>query len=195
MRIHKTKGRGEIIPQSFYKKISRYLIIFFTVSVVAWQIYLYFYTRTFLEFHYSAVLLKLAQMKDEIFFKSIVVSFAFFTVPCLLAAVFLVIYSHRIAGPMFRVKQYLKNISEKANSPDLRFRKKDVLHPLATAINAVRQRERDDLDRLFNNLEKMEETLTDAMDAHAGGHSVSPLLEMVREINTENINILDVVKL
>ncbi|MBW6520661.1 MAG: hypothetical protein K0A99_06565 [Desulfoarculaceae bacterium] len=194
MSDEKQKNRGEIIPRSFFKKISVFLAAFFVVVAVAGQIYLYFQTKTFLEFHYSAVLLTLARIKDEIFLTSMVVSLFFFIIPSLLAAVFLVVYSHRIAGPMSRIKQYLRGISGKS-APPIRFREKDVLHVLADSINAVQQRERDDFARICANLAEIEETLAGAVSAHDDGLPLESLLQRVSEKCAENSAIMAEVKL
>lgn len=91
-----------------------------------------------------------------IFLTSMVVSLVFSVIPSLLAAVFLVVYSPRIAGPMSRIKQYLQGISGKI--APIRFRDKDVLHVLADSINAVQQRAMGTLNcsrlRVFFNLSR-----------------------------------------
>lgn len=191
----KLKNRGEVIPRSFFTKISVSLAVFFVVVAVAGQIYLYFHTKTFLEFHYSAVLLKLARIKDEIFLKSMIVSFVFFIIPCLLSAVFLIVFSHRVAGPMFRIKQYLKDLSRKTVPLEISFREKDVLHVLANAINAVQQREQHDFTRISANLAEIEKALTGAVSVHDKGQPVESILEGVSEKCAENSKILETVKL
>lgn len=195
MNNKQAKAGTEIIPNSFFTKMGLALVLFFVAAAAAWQVSLYFYTRTVLELHYRAVLLKLAMIREEIFFKSLWVSLLFFIVPCLLAAFFLVVYSHRLAGPMFRVRQYLKSIAGKANPPDLGFREKDALHPLARAINEVHHRERDDLARVASCLAELEKTLGLALDAHDRGEELGPLLEGAERHGAKCAEILEAVKL
>lgn len=188
MNSKQIKAGAEIIPNSFFTRMGLALVFFFVAAAAAWQVSLYFYTRTVLEFHYRAVLLKLAMIREEIFFKSLMVSLAFFIVPCVLVAFFLVIYSHRLAGPMFRVRQYLQSIAGKDTAADLGLREKDALHPLARTINDVRHRERDDLARVAACLAGAEELL--GRDEELG-----PLLEGVERCCAECAEILEEVRL
>ncbi len=184
---------GEIIPKKYFSKINICLILFFVGAAILSQVFLYFYTRTFLEFHYSSVLLKLSKIKHDILISSIVVNGLFFIIPCVFAVIFLIIYSHRVAGPMFRVKQYLKELT--ASSEGLRFRKTDALHSLATAINKVQKREQRDFDELSSNATKIHECLAQAKLDLAEGRDIGPVLTKIRGIHTANQDILDAVKL
>ncbi|NOX25001.1 MAG: hypothetical protein GXP59_02585 [Deltaproteobacteria bacterium] len=195
MSDKKSKDQGPIIPNSFFARINISLTAFFVVIALVWQVSLYFYTRTFLEFHYSAILLKLARMEDNIFLKSLVLSSVFFIVPCLLVAVFLVYYSHRIAGPMYHIKLYLQKIAGGSAGGDIKLRQKDMLHPLAEAVNALQQRERDDLAELHTNLTEMAGILNDTLTASDAGQPVNHLLEEVGMVHTKNTDLLEAVQL
>lgn len=47
-----------------------------------------------------------------------------------------VLLSHRLGGPVFHLKKYLKDVSDGTASPrELRFRKGDFFHDLASAFN------------------------------------------------------------
>gem|GEM_PF-4979560 len=177
MNRKEVKTGGGVIPDSFFTRLGLALVLFFVAVAAAWQVSLYFYTKTVLAVHYRAVLLKLVMIREEFLVKSLVMGLLFFVVPCLAAAIFLVVYSHRVAGPMFRVRQYLKTIAGKIEAPDLSFREKDALHPLARAINEVRHRELDDLTRVSSAFAEMEEILGLAVEAKSQGKDPGPLLE------------------
>ncbi|MBD1400684.1 hypothetical protein [Pelovirga terrestris] len=162
----------DMIPRFFYRHIGICLSLFFVVVVLVWQVYLYFQTRVFLEAHYSAVMLKLMQIKEDVLLNSVITSLVFFAVPCLLAAAFLVYYSHRIAGPMYRIKRYLKEDLKQPKAQDLRFRESDVLHSLATAVNKVQHRYRADQQTLDQSLREIEDLLETVTSRHNAGEPV-----------------------
>jgi hypothetical protein len=54
-----------------------------------------------------------------------------------LAAIFL---SHRIAGPLYRLRRHLEEVGAGADPADVRFRKGDLYQPLAAACNKVMAR-------------------------------------------------------
>ena len=180
MADHKTTAQPDMIPHFFYRRIGICLILFFVVVILVWQTYLYFQTRVFLEAHYSAVMLKLMQLKEDILVNSIIAGLVFFAVPCLLAAAFLVYFSHRIAGPMYRIKRYLKEDLNQPGAKDLSFRESDVLHALATAVNQVQQRYRTDQQTLDQYLREAEELLETATKHH---QAEEPVETQLGEIN------------
>jgi len=61
-----------------------------------------------------------------------------FMVPAI--ALLSVFYSHRVAGPLYRVRQVARDISEGKLYPRVKFRKNDALHPLAGSINSALDR-------------------------------------------------------
>jgi len=195
MNRQEAKTTAGIIPNSFFTRLGIALGFFFVTVAVAWQVFLYFYTRSVLELHYRAVMMKLVMIKEEVLVKSLAVGLVFFIVPCLLAALFLVVYSHRVAGPMFRIRRYLKDIVGKVEAPELGLREKDALHPLARAINEVRRRELNDLARFATSFAEMEGVLAVAVACHGQGKDPGPLLEKADQQCTGCVELLKSVKL
>jgi len=139
MNGEKLRNREDIVPRSFFTKISVFLTVFFVVIAGAGQIYLFFQTRTFLEFHYSAVLLKLAGIKDEIFFKSMVVSLVFFIITLLLVLAFLNISCFLVRkknnGVAICMVNDLNMVASGDFSQRIRLRKKDLFQDVADSLN------------------------------------------------------------
>jgi len=176
MENHEPKTLVNIIPQFFYRRMGVFLAIFLTLIVGLWQIYLYFQTKVFLEFHYSAVMLKLLELQESILLKSVLTSLVFFAFPCLLMAVFLIYYSHRIAGPMFRLKAYLREDQKDPGGKDLHFRESDVLHTLAESVNKVQHRYRADTQAITASLQQAEVLLERLTKEHEAGNPVDSQL-------------------
>lgn len=179
MANHTQITMENIIPRFFYRRMGVYLAIFLTLIVGIWQVFLYFQTKVYLEFHYSAVMLKLIEIKEGILLKSILTSLTFFAVPCLLMAVFLIYYSHRIAGPMFRLKWYFQDDLNDSKGKDLYFRATDVLHTLAESVNKVQHRYRGDIQTINEFLPQVEAILETMTREHEAGKPIDLHLEKV----------------
>jgi HAMP domain-containing protein len=54
----------------------------------------------------------------------------------ILAAIIIFI-SHRIAGPLFRLKQYMEKVENGDFSAELKFRKHDAIHDVAESFNRM----------------------------------------------------------
>jgi len=84
------------------------------------------------------------------------------TVFILLAFIICIFISHRIAGPMYKLQQYLSDIKEGKEQGDLHFRKGDYFREIASSVNetfnAIRERNAKDfayLDEIGNYLDKV----------------------------------------
>lgn len=188
----------EVIPESYFRKkfttTGIILAAFCTVVAIIGQIYLYYFTKSFLEVHYSEVLLKLVDLKESLFIKSLFVNILFFILPSILFAAALVYYSHRVVGPMYRTREYMKQRSVGPVLHALKFRDNDVLHTLSAAVNKVQDLEKAREEELRANYERMEQALTEAETAFARNGSIDDLLEDARRSCTANEELLQRVK-
>lgn len=187
------KKPAQIIPAGFFTRINLYLVVFFIVIVLLGQLFLFWFTRSFLEFHYSGVLLKLTQLKQELLLTSLIVNGLFFVIPCVFAVLFLIVYSHRVAGPMYHVKLYLRNPA--SDKKALSFRKTDVMHSLATAVNAVQERERNDAQHLLQGLDLLPPLLAQAQSEEVTEAQLSELLAEVEQLTRAQQERLDRVQI
>ena len=182
--MNETANLREVIPESYFKKkfttTGIMLTVFCLIVAIIGQIYLYYFTESFLEIHYSEVLLRLADLKGSLFIKSLFVNILFFIIPSILFAVALVYYSHRVAGPMYRTREYMKQRSTGPVPSALKFRSDDVLHTLSAAVNEVQDLEKVRDAEICANYERMEQTLARAEAALARNGAIDDLLEDVR---------------
>jgi len=188
----------EVIPESYFRKkfttTGIILAVFCIVVAVVGQIYLYRFTISFMETHYSEVLLELVDLKESLFIKSLLVNILFFILPSLFFAAALVYYSHRVVGPMYRTREYMKQRSIGPVSHALKFRDDDVLHTLSAAVNNVQDLEKAREEEICAHYEQMEQVLAKAEAALARNGSIDGLLEEARRSCAANEELLQRVK-
>lgn len=188
----------EVIPESYFRKkfttTGIILAAFCIVVGVVGQIYLYRFTLSFMETHYSEVLLELVDLKESLFIKSLLVNILFFILPSLFFAAALVYYSHRVVGPMYRTREYMKQRSTGPVSHALKFRDDDVLHTLSASVNKVQDLGKAREEELCTNYERMEQALAKAEAAFTRNGSIDDLLEEARRSCAANEELLQRVK-
>jgi len=109
--------------------------IVFTAGIVTASILIYYRTDQSLNIHYSAIISSLMSLRDTLFSLSIRISLlvSVLTVGGLL--IIGILYTHRIAGPVYRLKMIASSISRGEIGERVKFRKRDAIHPVADAFN------------------------------------------------------------
>ncbi|HLC15632.1 MAG TPA: hypothetical protein VJL89_05345 [Thermodesulfovibrionia bacterium] len=124
-----------VIQKSYYIKLAiKVIAIVFTGAVMA-SVFLYYLTWKMLS---VTDLLLLERVSSQIFFQTFI-AFLIFSVFIVLGVVVLTLfYSHKIAGPLYRLKLALRKITADGQL-DFRvaFRKGDVIHPMAQSLNEM----------------------------------------------------------
>jgi methyl-accepting chemotaxis protein len=87
--------------------------------------------------HYSAALSIISEFRNSLIIKSLQINLFFFFLIAIGIIILGVLYSHRIAGPLYRIKQYAGSISKGDLGSEIKFREKDVIHPFAESINKM----------------------------------------------------------
>ena len=104
----------------------------------------------------------------------------------ILVALFLAIfYTHRIAGPAYRIQQDLRKIGQGSLTTRVRTRRKDQLKGLESEVNRVAQEFEQGILQVKESLLKLESSLADLEKATSTGEaSTDRLQQMVRQIRS-----------
>lgn len=153
MKLHKRKKY--IINPTFQIKMSAYVCLFVLIASIfypmfIWDIYERF-TQVILQ--YDSILYqslqdeKMSILKMLIFWQLIIIFFAFLT--CMFI-------SHRIAGPMYKLKKFLRAIPDMKTFEKIHFRKGDYFREVAEVCNDTFIRIRDNYKNDFVYLDEVE---------------------------------------
>lgn len=108
---------------------------------------------------YGEIVANVEIYKDMVLSRSIFI-YAIFTILTLIGIVILsVIYSHRIAGPLQRVKAVSRELAKGNFDINVRLRKHDVIHPLADSINHMAEQYKARYTKLKDVTLKMAENI------------------------------------
>ncbi|MBI4654640.1 MAG: HAMP domain-containing protein [Nitrospirae bacterium] len=144
----------EVINRHF--KI-RFIIVVFLVLILALSIsaaFFYFYTNKELGETYTQKIYAITQFKTIVIKDTLFI----FIPPVIAAIIFIVIpiilYTHRIVGPLVRIRAVTQQISEGDLDILIKFREKDAIKPLADALNNLALKYRERYSRLSSLLEE-----------------------------------------
>jgi len=110
--------------------------VFFFFSLVS-ALVIYESLHVDLSPHYGAAISLLTQVKESLIITSIKINLIFLFLIAVGVALLGILYSHRIAGPLFRVRQYAAALGEGRFAERISFREKDVLHTLSAVLNEM----------------------------------------------------------
>jgi signal transduction histidine kinase len=96
-----------------------------------------------------------------------------------------IVYSHRIAGPLFRVKQYAAMLGEGRFDERISFREKDAVHKLAIELNEM-AKECEDRTKLFvSELQELEDGLKLLSSLPDESEDKVELIKRLRELDAK----------
>ncbi|RJQ50265.1 MAG: methyl-accepting chemotaxis protein [Nitrospiraceae bacterium] len=170
---------------SFIAILSLALMLALLISAVSFHSY----TDKGLGENYGQKIYAIAGLKTTLVRDTLLI----FIPPAVIALIFIIIagilYSHRIAGPLVRIKAVARRISEGDLDLLVEFRKKDAIAPLADALNnmASKYRERFSalgriLDEMSGDAEEMRRAV-ERGDAAAAEAKRNDLVKKAEEIN------------
>ncbi|MCB2183403.1 MAG: hypothetical protein KQH63_15320 [Desulfobulbaceae bacterium] len=98
----------------------------------------------------------LAQLDQEIFYKSLIIYGSTVLVALCCIVLMTMLYSHRVAGPIYRLGLFAGQIRNGDISTNVTLRRSDVIHPLALEMNNMADNFRQSLGNINQQIEELE---------------------------------------
>lgn len=125
---------------------------------------------------------------QQVLFVRIAVAYSVTTLVVLLAmAILHLLYSHRIAGPAYRMTQDAARIAEGDLSRTIRFRQSDNLLDMADSINSVVMQFRDQINQIQQTLTQIEQQ-TDSLDTLIRSNGDNSAIQQTFETISQDCN-------
>lgn len=175
-----------LVKRAFKLKFGLELCVLTIAGMLAVTLFLYFVTSKDLGDSYGRAIYTIYDLKIRIFPLIFASFYSIFVLTLVTIAIALisVFFSHRIAGPIFRIEKSLELIGKGDLTVNTKFRGKDQLTGLADEINdmvrALNHSVRNSRDALFE-LQRCEERLEAFLrDKKASGREFEEALEAFR---------------
>jgi len=114
--------------------LGRLLAIVFVATVFSILMTHYFILQSIVEVWYR---LGRSPTATELIWESVKPLFYIVPIVLVMLAILVIFVSHRIAGPLVRLKNYMRKVGEGDLSVELQFRKNDEIHDVADTFNIM----------------------------------------------------------
>jgi nitrogen fixation/metabolism regulation signal transduction histidine kinase len=184
----------EIISKSFPYKLALKSILIITAGAIITGAVFYFAIYEEFGPSYKESLELISNLKQNLLYKTIIIYLA--TSFFLLGIAFMtLIYSHRVAGPIYRLGLTARTIADGFLRLQVHLREKDVVHPLADSLNNVTRNYSEIVEQLGKEFKELKDISTKINGLTVSGRSkevqkaVGAASEKVEDINTILSNI------
>jgi methyl-accepting chemotaxis protein len=144
-----------VINRGFTSRLVILVLLTFIVFSSLSGLAVYFRTYHELGQDYGAAISIISQVRNSMFSETIWINVIFYLLVLAGVVIIGIIYTHRIAGPLYRIRAFAKEVAGGDLSSTLRFRKNDAIHPLADRLNSLVGNYRHKIESLNANLQKM----------------------------------------
>lgn len=154
---------------SFIALISLTLILALLISAVSF----YSFTEKELGETYARKIDTITKFKAALVRDTLMI----FIPPAVIAVIFIIIaivlYTHRIVGPLERIKAVTQQISEGDLDVLIKFREKDAIQPLAESLNKLSSKYKGEFFKLGEVFDEMSKDAKDLLQSLEAGHPES----------------------
>ncbi len=145
----------DVINKRFKVRFIALILLTLILALAISAVTFYSYTNKALGETYAQKINTIVNFKTTVIKDTLLI----FIPPAIIAAVFaiiaIVLYTHKIVGPLVRIKAVTRQISEGNLDSLIKFREKDAIQPLANALNKVSSNYNERLSALSNILDEM----------------------------------------
>jgi signal transduction histidine kinase len=136
---------------------------------------------------YGEIIASASNYKLLVLKESLIIFFVFGILITGGIAVLSLFYSHKVAGPLYRVKRTTRDIANGRLDITVKFRKGDSIHPLSDSLNNLTNNYRERLSRLESALKELRAESADfevslrKQDREKAKQSTERLLSLIKE--------------
>ncbi len=171
-----------VVKKGFLKSLLTFMVIILLFFILLSAIFCYRSLSYDLSPHYGATYALITRIKDSLAIITLKINIIFYLLIAAGVGALGILYTHRIAGPLVRVKQFARSADGQGYGEELSFRDKDAITPLAEEINGTLVGYRERLAGFSGELKALEETLTLAERVSSDGAMDSAIIEDIRRV-------------
>lgn len=160
----------EVLGKNYLRNILIVLLLILLVGTALSALILFINIHRPLNTHYSAILTIITQLKESLLIRTLKVNVIFILLTGAGIGFLILVYTHRIAGPLYRMKLKAKSIAEGRLDSEIKLRRKDAVNFFAESLNEITISYSNRLTHLDSELKQLKafvnelQTLSDKKD-------------------------------
>ena len=190
-----SENTTKIITKGYLSKLLFLLLGIVFIGTATSAIILYIDTYKMFDTHYSAILSIVTEIKQTLIIKTIKINVFFYLLTVIGITVLAILYSHRISGPLYRIKLYAKMLSGGRFDTPIRFRHKDAIHSLAEVLNKMSKNYNDKTSMITTEIQGLKDAVTELDSLTEKGEDTEIVMKKVLEQDSRIKNLLSAIKL
>ena len=130
-------SRIPVIPGSYFWNLALKCMLIFSGGLILMAVVFHLTNQQNIGPTYGAGFRMLSELREEIFYKSIIIYITIVLLMLIGIVIISLFYSHRVAGPVYRLSLFAGEIRTGHLENDVCLRQGDVVHPLADEMNKM----------------------------------------------------------
>ena len=183
-----------VLKKGFITRLVLLILLVFVIFSSISSIFLYFNIYRPLDTNYSASISIRSEIKEGLLVRTIAISTVFYLVIFIGIVLLAVLYTHRIAGPMERIKLFAGAVSGGDLSSAVKFRKKDAIHSFGDSLNEMTGSWRNRVQALASHVKQLEDAVNELRSQSEREEETAALLGKISSIDKEINELLKEIK-
>lgn len=185
----------KIITKGYLVRLVLLVLCIFIIGTAVSAVFLHLNLNRPLDTHYSAILSIITEIKETLIIRTLKINAIFYLMISAGIVLLGIIYTHRIAGPLYRIKLYAKSVSEGRLDINLKFRKKDAVHLFAEALNLMTQGYHDRVTTLDSEIRELKAAVKELQSLTENDKDTAAVQQRIAELNDKINKLLSTIKL
>ncbi len=186
---------GEVISKSLPRQLLLLALGLFVGFSVLSAVYLYSDISRPLSTHYSAIVSILNEMHDTLIIKTLKINALFFMLTFAGILILGIVYTHRVCGPLHKVKLCSRSVAGGEINTVMKFRDKDAIHAFGNIFNEMTLNYSDKVRGLNSEVEQLKKAILDVEKLAEEGKATEEDIERALEIDERIKEILKTITL
>ena len=159
------------------------LLVFgiYLVSNLISAAYLYSRMNVAMGPHFGAIYILIARAREELLLTVVITNLVAFLMTAAGVSILGILFTHKIAGPMYRVKMFASSLGNGKFGKSVSFRRNDALKNLAVSLGAVAQAFNRRSERVESDLRDLEDTLLRLKNGENGLDDTEELINRLKK--------------
>jgi len=183
MRHSLNNKPSKVITNNYLRNFLVLLLLVILVGTAISAAALYFNIHRPLNTHYSAIITIITDIKESLIIRTLKINLVFIFLIAAGVGLLSLLYTHRIAGPLFRIKTSAKAIAEGRLDTVIKLRQKDAISSFADTINEMTGSYSNRVSGLTNELQDLKATLAEYQSLINEGKENETTLKKINDID------------
>ncbi len=185
----------DILKKDYLRNFLLWLLVIFFIGTAVSALLLYIDIYRPLNAQYSAILSTIKDVKESLVTKTVRINVIFYLLITAGMGILVIFYTHRIVGPLHRIKQHAKSIGQGNLDAEIKFRQRDAVNSLAESLNDMTKSYSDKIEILSSEIQQLKNSLTEFKLLAEKGEDTEPVLKKIIDVDNRITKILSTVKL